>query len=76
MKEIRRNHYFIEGSTIYSVEVVKRDSDSVSSFIRLPQTKSLVREFPDHDEALRYLFILVKKLDLEISFPAHSMAFQ
>ncbi|MBF0565340.1 MAG: hypothetical protein HQK89_08860 [Nitrospirae bacterium] len=60
MKELRRNHYFAEGNSLYTVEVVKRDSEDISSFYRIPSTKELVKEYKDNSEALTALFMVVK----------------
>jgi hypothetical protein len=60
MKELKRNHYFTEGKALYSVEVVTRDDDNVSSFYRIPHTKELVKEYRDNGEALTALFMIIK----------------
>ncbi|MBF0316865.1 MAG: hypothetical protein HQL04_01725 [Nitrospirae bacterium] len=65
MIETRREHYFIIGSAIYAVEVVTRDSGTVTSFCRIPNTKRLIRECADKDEAAKYLKDLLQQTKRE-----------
>ncbi|MBF0337167.1 MAG: hypothetical protein HQL05_04980 [Nitrospirae bacterium] len=61
MIETKRQHYFLIGNVIYAVEVVIRDSGTVTSFCRVPNTKRLIKECADKDEAARDLQCLLQQ---------------
>ncbi|MBF0536717.1 MAG: hypothetical protein HQL03_00525 [Nitrospirae bacterium] len=65
MIETTREHYFLVGNAIYAVQVVTRDSSTVTSFCRIPNTKRLVKEYANKDEAARDLCHLIKQGKLE-----------
>ncbi|KJU86887.1 hypothetical protein MBAV_000918 [Candidatus Magnetobacterium bavaricum] len=65
MIETRREHYFLIGNAVYAVEVITRDSGTVTSFCRIPNTKRLIKECADKDEAARHLQYLLQQTKSE-----------
>ncbi|MBF0344826.1 MAG: hypothetical protein HQL06_11415 [Nitrospirae bacterium] len=61
MVETTKEHYFLVGNAIYAVQVVRRDSGTVASYCRIPNTKRLVKECSNKDEATSALFNLVNE---------------